>query len=364
MSKMKNTIVSALNSFTRAADVYVPYPEMNPKSKGIFDYVAKETGADLPPLTEKEMDQFKAVWGELYDRGIANPQWAGLYKAKTGEFNPEYIGHDIHLHIVEKKLVDSTYIRGLCDKNIMPLVLPIGKHPITILRKLSGSYLDRDFHPVDENEAVAILMEHRRVGAVIKLCRSSGGKGVTFVSEKTGEQEIREALRQSPYITVQQVVKQHPLMAKMNPSSVNTIRIMTVKLGDKVHVLSSVVRVGKSGSKVDNFHSGGMSCGIKEDGSLNEFAYFANGDRARVHENGFVFAEGRVPNFERVCNEVKQLHHCLPMFGIISWDMCVDEIGDPVLIEYNIGGGITVHQLSNGPLYGKYRQEILDAVLK
>lgn len=136
---------------------------------------------------------------------------------------------------------------------------------------------------------------------------------------------------------------------------------MTLKANDNVYVLSSVVRIGKVGSKVDNFHSGGMSCGIKADGTLNDFATFVNGDRAKKHESGFVFAEGKIPNFERVCNEVKRLHYCLPMFGIISWDMCIDELGDPVLIEYNIGGGITVHQLSNGPLYGKHRQEILEA---
>jgi len=359
-----SAIINAWKPSGRTSGIYAAYPEMNPKSKEIFDYVKQEIGIEPAPLTLEEMELFKKTWGDLYERGIAYPQWAGLYKAKIGVFNPEYIGHDIHLHIVEKKLVDSTYIRGLCDKNMMPLVTPVGKHPVTILRKLNGSYLDRDFNHVCEDEAVDILMEHRRKGAVIKVCRSSGGKGITFVSSDSTEQEVRAALRKSPYITVQEAVKQHPEMAKMNPSSVNTSRIMTVMINDQVHILSCVVRIGKAGSKVDNFHSGGMSCGIKADGSLNEFASYVNGDRAAVHQSGFVFAEGRIPNFERVCNEVKRLHHCLPMFGLISWDMCIDEIGDPVLIEYNIGGGITVHQLSNGPLYGKYRQEILDAVLK
>ena len=363
VNKVKGTVSNALRQAGETVGMYAPYPKMNPASQRIFDYVKKEIGVEPAPLTPKEMEAFKRVWGDLYDRGIANPQWAGLYKAKTGEFNPEYIGHDIHQHIVEKKLVDTTYIRGLCDKNMMPLVLPIGKHPVTLLRKLSGHYLDRDFNPVNEDEAIAILMENRRKGAVIKYCRSSGGKGVVFVGTGTGEQEIRSALRGSPYITVQAAVKQHPEMAKMNPTSVNTVRIMTIMIKGEVYVLSSVVRIGKFGSRVDNFHSGGMSCGIKEDGTLNEFASFVNGDRAKTHESGFVFAKGRIPNFERILNETKRLHHCLPMFGVISWDMCIDEIGDPVLIEYNIGGGITVHQLSNGPLYGKHRQEIIKAVL-
>lgn len=151
-------------------------------------------------------------------------------------------------------------------------------------------------------------------------------------------------------------------MAKMNPSSVNTIRIMTIMLNGVPEVLSAVVRIGKTGSRVDNFHHAGMSCAIKEDGTLNNFACYVNGERRTRHENGFVFADGKVPNFQRVCEEAKKLHYCLPMFGLISWDLCVDEIGDPVLIEYNIGGGITLHQTCNGPLYGKFRERIMLSV--
>lgn len=332
------------------------------KSKSIFDHVKKEFGIEPEPLTKEELQEYKDAWGILYEEGIAKPQWAALYKARTGIFSPEYIGNDMHLYCVEAKVVDSTYIRGLCDKNIMPLVLPVGKHPPTLIRKLSGMYLDADFKPISEDEAVMTLMENRRKGAVIKLCRSSGGKGVTFVSMNSKEEEIRAALRESPYITVQKVIRQHPDMAKMNPSSVNTIRIMTIMLNGVPEVLSAVVRIGKAGSRVDNFHHGGMSCAINEDGTLKNFACFVNGERRTQHENGFVFAEGKVPNFQRVCNEAKKLHCCLPMFGLISWDLCIDEIGDPVLIEYNIGGGITLHQTCNGPLYGKFREQIMLSV--
>ena len=49
----------------------------------------------------------------------------------------------------------------------------------------------------------------------------------------------------------------------------------------------------------------------------------------------------------------------VPMFGVASWDIAIDADGEPVLIEYNVGGaGIDIHQYNNGPLYGKYRERI------
>ncbi len=334
------------------------------RAVGFYKLVSKELGKTGEPLSEEELAALRETWGWLYDDGIVRPEWYSLFKAVTGEFHPDYIGNDLHLYHVEGKLVDKDYIRGLCDKNIMPLLLPWAKHPRTLVRRLNGKYLDENFNRIEEEDAVGIVMDNRLEGSVIKVCRSSGGKGVTFVSEDTTEDEIRTALRASDYMTVQALVRQHPEMAKMNPTSVNTIRTMTIMIGGQPQIVSAVVRIGGLNSRVDNFHSGGMSCGIKPDGSLKDFACNMVGQRATVHPNGFLFTNGKVPNFDLICETVKRMHNCLPMFGVISWDICLDEQCEPVLIEYNIGGSVTVHQLSNGPLYGEYRQQIVDEVFE
>lgn len=63
--------------------------------------------------------------------------------------------------------------------------------------------------------------------------------------------------------------------------------------------LSAVVRIGNSGSRVDNFSSGGVGCGVKPDGHLNDCGYTQKGERYDVHPNGFVFSEDFVPNFDK-----------------------------------------------------------------
>lgn len=154
-------------------------------------------------------------------------------------------------------------------------------------------------------------------------------------------------------------------MAKLNPSSVNTIRLITIMVDGESIVLSACVRIGKLGSRVDNFSSGGIGCGIQPDGRLNSFGFTQKGERLGTCSNGFPFSEGKIPNWDKVLQTVKRLHYCVPVFGVANWDICIDHTGEPVLIEYNVSqGGIDLHQYNNGPLYGNYREEIISGVFK
>ena len=48
---------------------------------------------------------------------------------------------------------------------------------------------------------------------------------------------------------------------------------------------------------------------------------------------------------------------------LISWDFAVDPQGEPVLIEVNLTyGGVLVHQLCNGPIFGDRTEDILSRV--
>ena len=101
--------------------------------------------------------------------------------------------------------------------------------------------------------------------------------------------------------------------------------------------------------------------GVKPDGHLNDCGYTQKGERYDVHP----FSEGFVPNFDKALEAVMRCHMHVPMFGVASWDIAIDAEGEPVLIEYNVGGaGIDIHQYNNGPLYGKYRERIIADAFK
>ena len=335
------------------------------KSDALKKWFIEMTG-QTKELTAEQLDELKSVWGDIWDTGLVDPLWVQVYSDKTGIYSPEYVGSDIHYYNVEWSRIDYDYLRAFLDKNYMDVVLPCVKHPVTLIRKIHGQYLDVDFNPMSKPQAIDKLYENLDPGIVVKISRSSsGGKGVRFLGKGSTKEDISEALDVDPDVAVQLVMRQHPEMAKMNASSVNTIRIICIILDGESIPLSAVVRIGNSGSRVDNFSSGGVGCGVKPDGRLNDCGYTQKGERYDVHPNGFVFSEGFVPNFYKVLEAVKRCHMRVPMFGVASWDIAIDEDGEPVLIEYNVGGaGIDIHQYNNGPLYGKYRERIISDALK
>lgn len=326
----------------------------------------RETTKPEKPLTEHQLSELRETWSDIWDTGLVDPLWAQVYSEKTGVFSPEYVGSDIHYYNVEWSKIDFDYLRAFLDKNYMDVLLPCVKHPVTLIRKIHGMYLDADFTPIGKEHAVDFLYTKLDPGIVVKISRaSSGGRGVRFLGVGSTKEDISEALDVDPDIAVQLVMRQHPLMAKMNESSVNTIRIICIMLDGESIPLSAVVRIGNSGSKVDNFSSGGVGCGVLPDGHLRDCGYTQKGERYDVHPNGFKFSDGFVPNFDKALEAVKRCHMRVPMFGVASWDIAIDEEGDPVLIEYNVGGaGIDIHQYNNGPLYGKYRERIIADAFK
>lgn len=335
------------------------------KSAALKKWFREMTG-QTKELTDEQLSEIKNVWGDIWDTGLVDPLWVQVYSDKTGIYSPEYVGSDIHYYNVEWSRIDRDYLRAFLDKNYMDVLLPCVKHPETLIRKIHGLYLDHDFAPISKAQAVDKLFENLDPGVVVKISRaSSGGKGVRFLGVGSTKNDISAALDVDPDVAVQLVMQQHPEMAKMNASSVNTIRIICIILDGESIPLSAVVRIGNSGSRVDNFSSGGVGCGVKPDGHLNSCGYTQKGERYDVHPNGFVFSEGFVPNFDKALEAVKRCHMHVPMFGVASWDIAIDTDGEPVLIEYNVGGaGIDIHQYNNGPLYGKYRERIISDAFK
>ncbi len=354
----RDDLCRAVNAMQRGA-------ERGSKAAVLKEWFKKMTG-ETAELTQQQLDDIRTAWSDIWDTGLVDPLWVQVYSDKTGIYSPEYVGSDIHYYNVEWSKIDHDYLRAFLDKNYMDVLLPCVKHPVTLIRKVHGLYLNDDFSPMTKQEAVDKLYDSLDPGIVVKISRaSSGGKGVRFLGTGSSRDDISQSLDVDPDIAVQLVMKQHPEMAKMNASSVNTIRIICIMLDGESIPLSAVVRIGNSGSRVDNFSSGGVGCGVRPDGHLNSCGYTQKGERYDVHPNGFIFSDGFVPNFDKALEAVKRCHMRVPMFGVASWDIAIDEDGEPVLIEYNVGGaGIDIHQYNNGPLYGKYKDRIISDAFK
>lgn len=205
---------------------------------------------------------------------------------------------------------------------------------------------------------------------VIKRANHScGGKGVFFFrsSENSIDLFCDIVGEIKNDIVIQLRVKQCSTLSMIHESSLNTIRVISLlKIDGTVKIYSAVLRMGVNGSKVDNSHSGGIHVGINDNGQLKSVAYNEIGKRFMQHPTTGVKFEGlSIPNYDAVKRLVENLHPLVPAFRLVSWDIAINEENSPVLIEANLaGGGIDIHQLSNGPLFGNDTELVLSEVFR
>jgi hypothetical protein len=143
--------------------------------------------------------------------------------------------------------------------------------------------------------------------------------------------------------------------------------MLTLIFENKVHILSTIVRMGANGSNVDNGHSGGIFCGVDSCGRFKDVAYtYMTGDRYdNVHPTTSVrFSDCYIPNFDKCKDVVTGLAPRLCRVSrLTSWDLTVDKDGEPVLIEVNLAyGGLFFHQIANGPVFGDLTKTVIDEV--
>ena len=82
---------------------------------------------------------------------------------------------------------------------------------------------------------------------------------------------------------VQDFIYQHRAMSILNPTSVNTIRIISTRWNQKTCILAAMVRIGVDEQLVDNASSGGTFVGINvAEGTLMKYGYYYNKKEKKI----------------------------------------------------------------------------------
>ncbi len=317
-------------------------------------------------LTSDQKKEIESFWGR-YAR--FDKIFHAFYTDATGIFRADYIPDSLWYSTIDTYYNPEEKARELDDKSLYSRIFPSNEvsHPENILTKVNGYWISSNNNIISEEEAIDRIFEEDEVFIKISVT-SCGGHGVEYFNTKEKSvQDLRNVLiGMGNNIVVQKGIKQSPILAKLNTSSVNTLRIVSfIKKSGEIKIYSSILRMGINGAKVDNASSGGITVGIKEDGQLKEDAYTANGIKYPHHhpDTGVVFSSITIPNFEEIKKLILKLHTYLPQFRLLSWDIALDENNIPLLVEVNMASGeLDFHQLNNGPIFGEDTVEVLEEV--
>ncbi len=201
------------------------------------------------------------------------------------------------------------------------------------------AFLKRDYVDLhDDFEAFEAFCGKHTV-FFVKQPVSYGGLGVKKIELKP-EKDLKalyESLKEDQFFLAEEVIVQDERMAYLNPSSVNTVRIVTiVKDSGEVEVVYALLRVGSGKNSVDNVSSGGMYTLLTDDGEA-VYPYFCDKDVAYYSQhpvNGRDLLHFTVPDYKEAVEMCKEAAHVVPQMRYIGWDIAITKDG-PVMVEGN-----------------------------
>ena len=158
--------------------------------------------------------------------------------------------------------------------------------------------------------------------------------------------ELYDRLKASDSGLIEDVIIQHPDVAKLYPGSVNTYRIVTVSRNGSSGVVCAFIRIGSGGRFVDNINSGGMAAPVNADtGIVARAACDKDGRCYGVHPvTGAPIPGCRLPFWQESVEMCLEAAKVVPQLGYMGWDVAVSADG-PQLIEGNHFPGHDILQM-------------------
>lgn len=320
---------------------------------------------ELKPLTKEQEQEIKSYYKKKLGVKVST-KWHRFAYSLTGIYDKHILPNDLYVGYIQPALIDYRMKIAYDDKNVFSRLLPFANHPRKIVQCANGLFYNAD-GTMTRQQAIGLCKDIDE--AIIKPTFSNSGKNVEKLVVKNGITNIDNCTIEEVFdkygknFVVEELARQHPAMASLNPSSLNTLRVITFRKDDEILICMVICRIGKPGNVVDNFSLGGIVCVVKEDGYLSEYAY-AKGCAEKVDRTytNIRLKDFHIPGFENVKQFVRKAHLAMPQFLLLGWDIAIGEDEQPIFIEYNTNFGNIMLIEQSVALFGKYTDEILPIV--
>lgn len=209
-------------------------------------------------------------------------------------------------------------------------------------RDLTGCY---DISDLDE----FIKFCNKHTSFIYKPLDSHSGRGIEIInidSRFSAEIFFNQKIQDGPFV-VEELIHQSPEMARLHPSSINTLRVVTFCNGGNVDILLALLRIGVGNSVVDNGGAGGVMANVDIDlGIVDSKGTNFAGSKYILHPDTKVSILGfQIPQWTEAKDFVTQLAKHIDGTTFISWDIAYSQSGW-CLVEANDCGAMAGEQMT------------------
>lgn len=188
----------------------------------------------------------------------------------------------------------------------------------------------------DASKFYSFVKRHNKF--IVKPIGEYGGKGIYIagIDEQKDAMSVFHEICGDGESIVEELIMQDSDMAKFYPQSVNTVRFVTVYHKYKISKICAVLRMGRTGSEVDNATYGGIYAPIDMDyGIVYTYAESYKGEKYAYHpDTGTQILGAKIPKWEELNCLVEELVKVVSEQKMIGWDFALTPNGW-IMIEAN-----------------------------
>ncbi|MGN0778555.1 MAG: sugar-transfer associated ATP-grasp domain-containing protein [Aristaeellaceae bacterium] len=290
---------------------------------------------------------WKAMWqttGLLKERSGKSRLWLLADMVQCGfKYNAGYIDYKIaHMYELNDAQRRTVITRGISNTIVRRMNDKAYWHFFddkTQFNELFKEWIPRQWLLINDSTRTTDLAAMMNLPQLIgKPLEGSSGQGIlkfTPADWQQGPETFLRLLREKGIGILEEVVVQHPVMASLCPTSVNTCRIATL-LGDKQQgIVYAFLRIG-NGRVMDNVDCGGMAARIDLDsGMLKTVGADKAGNTFTHHPmTGTPIIGFTIPYWEEAKQMCLEAAQKVPQMRFVAWDVAITPDG-PTFIEGN-----------------------------
>ncbi len=295
----------------------------------------------------RKMDR-KAMWkttGILKKRSGKSRAWLMRDMLQCGvKYNAGYVDYKIaQMYKLSDEQRKTVITRGISNEIVRRMNPKEDWHYFddkTEFNTVFAKWIRRKWLKIEKGTDTEQLFElcRRNKALLGKPLEGSSGQGILKYEEdawKDGPEKFLEKLQADGIGILEEIVVQHPKMASLCPTSVNTCRIATL-LGDKQEgIVYAFLRIG-NGKVMDNVDCGGMAARIDLDsGKLLTVGADKQGNTFLKHPMTNTSIVGfTIPFWEEAKAMCMEAARVVPTMRYVAWDVAITADG-PTFIEGN-----------------------------
>lgn len=214
-----------------------------------------------------------------------------------------------------------------------------------------------------EEEAAEFYRTHDRGFAKMLDLQCAEGAEILNMKDFPTAHDFYTYIKEKNFGVVEQVVENHPDIAKVYPKALNTVRMITL-IGDdgKAHLLFAAQKFGLAGRFVDVF---GMHSMVDLDTGIIHYPFhsgstYLNLDYTVHPDTGYDLKDFKVPYFDEAKEMILKAALVVPQMRYIGWDVAITPNG-PLIIE---GNNYTAYDFMSLPVQNPSRIGMMPKILE